>query len=150
MSEPGIETTAAKPQEDEVGGSRLACFSGALATCSLLLASASSSLLLASASSSLRIEELLVAGILLLASASGLFLNETEAMVLVRPQFVDGPLPIPVCAVSASASPMKNGPPILRRQQSGILLVFADGSLKPFFVGRRATIGVRGGGLYRL
>jgi hypothetical protein len=36
---------AAEPQEDELGCSRRACFSGALATCSLLLASASSSLL---------------------------------------------------------------------------------------------------------
>jgi hypothetical protein len=37
----------------------------------------------------LRVEELLAAGIHLLASASGLFLDETEAMVLVLPQIVD-------------------------------------------------------------
>ena len=67
----------AEPQEDELGGSRLAGFSGAFATCSVLLASASSSLLLVSASSSLLastsgvlVEKLLAAGILLLASAS--------------------------------------------------------------------------------
>jgi hypothetical protein len=172
-SKPGIEPTAAEPHEDELGGSRLACLSSVLATCSLLLASASSSLLLASASSSLLlasassllvgtsgmlieellaagslllasassllvgtsgllIDELLAAGSLLLASVSDLFLDETEAMVLVRPQFVDGSLPIPVRAVCACASPMKNGPPKWRqRQQSGSLLVFTDGSLKP-------------------
>ena len=71
-----------------MGGSRLASFSGALATCSLLLASTSSSLLLASASSSLlagmsssllvgtsglRVKKVFAAGILLLASVSGLF-----------------------------------------------------------------------------
>jgi len=182
--------TAAEPQEDELGGSRLAWFSGALAMCSLLLASASSSLLLASTSSSLlastsgllveellaagslllastssslllasasssllagmsslRVEELLAAGILLLVSTSGLFLGETEAMVLVRPQFVDGPLPIPVCAVCARASAKKNGPPEWRRRQhSGSLFVFADGSLKPIFFAMRSTKGVRGGG----
>ena len=123
-----------------MGGSRLASFSSALATCSLLLESASSSLLLANASSSLlagmsgllveellvagslllasasrslllagmsglHVEELLSAGILHLASTSGLFHDETEAMVLVRPQFVDGPLPIPVCAVGARRAP---------------------------------------------
>ena len=122
---------------------------------SLLLASASSSLLLASASSSLlagtsglRVKELLVAGILLLASASGLFLDKTEAMVLVRPQFVHVPLPIHVCAVRASASPMKNGPSTWpRRQQSGSLLVFADGSLMPIFDAKRSTKGVQGGGV---
>jgi hypothetical protein len=105
-----------------------------LAAGSLLLASASSSLLLASTSSSLlagtsglRVKELLAAGILLLASTSGLFLDETEAMVLFRPQFVDGPLPM-------------NGPPELRRRQpSSSLLVFADGSLKPSFVTKRST-----------
>jgi hypothetical protein len=97
--------------------------------------------------SGLRVEELLAAGILLLASASGLFLDETEAMVLVRPQFIDGPLPIPVCAVRAGASTKKNGPPEwCRRQQSGSLLVFADGSLKPIFFATRSTKGVRGGG----
>jgi hypothetical protein len=127
----------------------------ASASSSLLLASASSSLLLASASSSLlagtsslSVKELLAAGILLLASASGLFLDETEAMVLVRPQFVNGPLPIPVCAVRARVSAKKNGPPEWRRrQQSGSLLVFADGSLKPIFFATRSTKGVRGGGL---
>ena len=156
-----------------MGGSRLACLSGALATHSLLLASASSSLLLASASSSLLagtscllIEELLAAGSLLLASvssllagtsgllneellaagsllqarASGLVLDETEAIVLVRPQFVDGPLPILVRAFCASTSPMKNGPSTWpRRQQSDSLLVFADGLLMPFFVAKRST-----------
>ena len=123
--------------------------------CSLLLASASSSFLLVSASSSLLagtsgllVEELLVAGSLLLASVSGLFLDETEAMVLVRPQFVDGPLPIPVCAVRMRASAKKNGPPgWRRRQQSGSLLVFADGLLKPIIVANWSTKGVQGGGL---
>jgi hypothetical protein len=86
------------------------------------------------------IKELLAAGILLLASASGLFLDETEAMVLVLPQIVDGRLPIPVGVFRASASPKTNGPPRLRRrQQSSSLLVFADGSLKPTFVTKRST-----------
>jgi hypothetical protein len=88
---------------------------------SLLLASASSLLveeLLAAGhlagTSVLLVEELCAAGSLLLASAGSLFLD--EAMVLVRPQFVDGPLPIRVCAVRTSISPMKNGPPAWPRR----------------------------------
>jgi hypothetical protein len=127
-----------------------------LLTTSSLLAGASGLLVkeplttssLLSSASGLLVDELSAAGCLLLASASGLFLDETEAMVLVRPQFVDGPLPIPVCAVRARASAKKNGPPEWRRrQQSGSLLVFADGPLKPIFVANRATKGVRGGGV---
>ena len=223
---------AAEPQEDELGGSRLACFSGALATCRLLLASASGSLFLASASSSLlagtsgvlveelfvlveelsvagsrllssaisslllasasssllagtsglRVEELLAAGILLLSSASsclllasasssllagtsgllveelcaasilllasagGLFLD--EAMVFIRPHVVDGPLPILVRVLRASVTPMKNGPPAWPwQQQSGSLLVFADGALMPIIDAKGPTEGVQGGGL---
>ena len=129
---------------------------------SLLLASASSSLLPARASSLLvdellaaghlagtsvlLVEELCAASSLLLASAGGLFLD--EAMVFVRPQVVDGPLPILVRALRASVTPMKNGPPAWpRRQQSGSLLVFADGSLMPIFNAKRSTEGVQGGGL---
>jgi hypothetical protein len=134
-------TTAAEPQEDELGGSRLACFSGVLATCSLLLASASSSLLLASASSSLLaftsgllVEKFLTMGSLLalvggtlvkeLLTTSGLlsltsgFLVEKaftccrmEAMALVLPQFIERPLPILVGSFCASASPKTNWPP---------------------------------------
>ena len=78
---------------------------------------------------------LLVGGLPLASTSS----NE-EYLVLVRPQIVDGGLSIPVCMICASGSPMKNGPPAwLRRQQSGSLLVFADVSLKPFFVGRRSA-----------
>jgi hypothetical protein len=74
-----------------------------------------------------------------LSCASGLLVGISG--VLVRPQIIDGRLPIPVCAVRASASLMKKGAPVglLWWQQSGSLLVFADGSLKPFFVGRRST-----------
>jgi hypothetical protein len=103
------------------------CASGLLAG-SLLLASTSGVL----------VEEPLVVGSLVLAGASGLL--DEECLVLVPPQIVDGRLPIPVGAVRVSASPMKNGPPTwLRRQQSGSLLVFADGSLMPFFVTKRST-----------
>ena len=84
------------------------------------------------------VEELLAAGSLFLAGARGL-LNE-ECLVLVRPQILDGRLPIPVGAVRASTSPMKNRPSTSpRRQQSGSLLVFADGSLMPFFVAKWST-----------
>ena len=84
------------------------------------------------------VEEPLAAGSLFLAGASGL--------VLVPPQIVDGRLPFPVGAFRASASPKMNGPPKwLRRQQSGSLLVFADGSLMPFFVMKRLTNVGRGG-----
>ena len=73
-----------------------------------------------------------------LAGASDL-LNE-ECLLLVRPQIVDGHLPIHIGAFRASASPMKNGPfGCPRRQQSGSLLVSANGSLKPFFVAKRST-----------
>jgi hypothetical protein len=132
-----VEAATTEPQED--------CSCGLveklLAAGGLLLASASSIL---PGTSGLLIEELSAAGCLLLASASGLFLDETEAMVLVRPQFVDGPLPIPVRAFRVRASAKKNGPPEwLRRQQSGSLLVFADGSLMPIFIANRSTKGVR-------
>jgi hypothetical protein len=84
-SEPGIEPTAAEPQEDELGGSRLACLSGALAMCSLLLVSVSSSLLLASASSSFLLASmssslLLVSASSLLAGTSGLLIEELLAV----------------------------------------------------------------------
>jgi hypothetical protein len=153
---PDVETAAAKPQEDGLGSSRLACVSGALATCSLLLACVSSCLL--AGTSGLLVEELLAAGSLVLASASSLLLESAsssllagasglfldEAMVFVRPHVVDGPLPILVRALRESAPPMKNGPPVWpRRQQSGSLVVFAEGSLKPIFVTRWSTRGVR-------
>ncbi len=93
-------------------------------------------LLLASTSGVL-VEAPLAAGLLFLAGASGLL--DKECLILVRPQIIDGRLPIPVCAVRTSTSPMKNGPPIFRRQQSGCLLVFAESSLAPFVVGKRWT-----------
>ena len=103
----------------------------------LLLASAIS---LLSGTSGLPIEELSAAGCLLLASTSGPFLlDETEAMLLICPHFVDGPLPIPVRAVRVREWH--------QQQQSGTLLVFADGSLKPIFVANRSTKGVREGGI---
>ena len=109
VGEPDVEAATSEPQEDcscglvekllAAGGLLLvstssslllASASSSLLVGSLLLASASSSLFLASASSSLlvgmsglRVEELLAAGILLLASASSL-LNE-ECLVLVHP-----------------------------------------------------------------
>jgi hypothetical protein len=169
-SEPGEEASAAEPQEDDSGGRRLPCLSGASETSSLLVKEAlamcslpltfegsalvkktlscasgllAGSLLLASTSGVL-VEEPLVVGSLVLAGASGLL--DEECLVLITPQIDDGRLPIPVGAVSVSASPMKNGPPTwLRRQQSGSLLVFADGSLVPVFVTKRST-NVGGGG----
>ncbi len=157
-----------------MGGRHLPCLSDALATsrllvkvalatCSLPLTFEGSVLvkktlgcasgllaggLLLACTNSVRIKEPLAVGSLFLASASGSFLlDETEAMVLIRPHFVNGLLPIPVRVVRASASAKKNGPPQWRqRQQSGSLLVFADGSLMPIFIAKRSTKGVRGGG----
>jgi len=98
----------------------LSCASGLLAGGLLLLACTNSML----------VEEPLAVGSLFLAGASGL-LNE-ECLVLVRPHIVNSRLPIHVGAVRVSASPMKNGPSgCPRRQQSGSLLVFANGSLMP-------------------
>ena len=105
----------------------LSCVSGLLAG-GLLLASTSGVL----------VEEPLAVGSLVLAGASGLL--DEECLVLVPPQIVNGRLSIPVGAVHVSASPMKNGPPTWPwRQQSGSLLVFADGSLMPFFVTKWLT-----------
>ena len=105
---------------------------GALATCSRFLAGAIGLLVKKAVSCASG----LLAGGFPLASTSG---NE-ECLILVRPQIVDGRLPIPVGAVRVSASPMKNGPPTwLWRQQSGSLLVFADGSLMPSFVTKWST-----------
>ena len=164
-SEPGKEASAAEPQEDDSGGRRLPCLSGAserssllveeaLAMCSLpltfeggtlvknTLSCASGllagSLLLASTSGVLVEEPLVVGSLLVLAGASGLL--DEECLILVPPQIVESRLPIPVGAVRVSASPMKNGPPTwLRRQQSGSLLVFADGPLMPFFITKQST-----------
>jgi hypothetical protein len=169
-SKPGEEASAAEPQEDDSGGRRLPCLSGASETSSLLVKEAlamcslpltfeggalvkktlscasgllAGGLLLASTSGVL-VEEPLAVGSLVLAGASGLL--DEECLVLVPPQIVNHRLPIPVGAVRASASPMKNGPPTwLRRHQSGSLLVFADGSLMPFFVIKRLTNVGRGG-----
>ena len=166
-SEPGKEASAAEPKEDDSGGRRLPCLSDAsatsrllvkeaLATCSLPLTSfkgdafvkkmlscasglLAGGLLLLACTNSVLVEEPLAVCSLFLAGASGL-LNE-ECLVLVRPQIVDGRLPIHVGAVRASASPMKNGPfGCLRRQQFGSLSVFANGLLKPaFFIVKRST-----------
>ena len=162
-SKPGEEVLAAEPQEDDSSGRCVPCLSGAsaksppllkevLTTCSLPLTFGggalvkkmlscvsgllAGSLLLASTSGML-VKDPLAAGSLFLAGASGLL--DEECLVLVHPQIVDGRLSIPVCAVRTSASPMKNGPPTFQRQQSGSLLVFADGPLMPFFVGKWST-----------
>ena len=116
-------------------GRRLPCLSGAsatssllveeaLATCSLHLTFVSGALvkkmlssamgllvggLLLASNSSMLVKEPLAAGSLFLAGASGLL--DEECLILIRPQIVNDHLPIPVCAVRASASPMKNGPP---------------------------------------
>ncbi len=107
----------------------LSCASGPLA----------GSLLLLACTNRVLVEEPLAVGSLFLAGASGL-LNE-ECLVLIRPQIVNGRLPIHEGAVRASASLMKNGPSgCPRRQQSGSLLVFANGSLMPaFFIAKRLT-----------
>jgi len=156
-SELGEEALAAEPQIDDSGGCCLPCLSGVsamsrllikkmLVTCSLPLTfeggalvkktlSCASGLLagslLLACTSGMLVEEPLVAGSLFLADASGLL--DEECLVLVRPQIVDGRLPIHVGAVRASASPMKNGPSKCPQwQQSGSLLVFENGSLMPF------------------
>ena len=165
-SKPGKEASAAEPQEDDSGGCHLPCLSDfsamsrllvkeALATCSLpltfegrvlvkkMLSCASGllagGLLLLACTNSMLVQEPLVMGSLFLVGASGL-LNK-ECFVLARPQIVDGCLPIHVDAVHTSVSPMKNGlSGCPRRQQSGSLLVFANGSLMPaFFIAKRST-----------
>ncbi len=94
--------------------------------------------LLLASTSGVFVKEPLAAGSLFLAGASSLL--DKECLVLIPPQIVNDRLPTPVGAVRASASPMKNGPPTwLRRQQFGSLLVFADGSLMPSFVTKRST-----------
>jgi len=162
----GKEASATEPQEDDSGGRRLPCLSDASATSRLLVKEAlvtcsppltfeggtlvvkktlscASGLptgghLLLACKNSVLVEEPLVVGNLFLAGASGLL--DEECLVLVRPQIADGRLPIHVGAVRASASPMKNGPSgCPRRQQSGSLLVFANGSLMPFLVAKRST-----------
>ena len=73
-------------------------------------------------------------------AAGSLFLVGASGLVLVPAQIVDGCRPFPVGAFRASASPTKNGPSgCPRRQQTGSLLVFAKGSLKPCFVVKRST-----------
>ncbi len=142
-SEPGEEASAAEPQEDDSSGCRLPCLSGASATSSLLVKEA---LALVTCSLPILVKKTDVGALVkkTLSCASGLLAGMSG--VLVRPQIVDGRLPIPVCAVRASASLVKKGAPVglLWWQQSGSLLVFADGSLKPFFVGRRSTNVCRG------
>jgi hypothetical protein len=159
VSEPGKEASTVEPQEDDSGGRRLPCLSDAsamsrllvkeaLAMCSLPLTSFEGGtlvkktlvggLLLLACTNSVLFEEPLAVGSLFLAGASGL-LNE-ECLILVRPQIVDGP-----------SNPCRHG---LRErelhedwafgcprgQQSGSLLVFANGSLMPaFFVAKRPT-----------
>ena len=94
--------------------------------------------LLLACTSGVLVKEPMAAGSLFLAGVSGL-LNK-ECLVLVRPQIVDGRLPIPVGAFHLSASPMNNGPSKWpRRQQSGSLLVFTDGLLMPFFIAKWST-----------
>ena len=91
----------AEPQEDDSGGHRLPCLSGASETISLLVKEA-----LAMCGLPLTFE----GGALVkktLSCASGLLAGMSG--VLVRPQIVDGRLPNPVCAVCASASLMKKG-----------------------------------------
>ena len=85
-------------------------------------------------------EELLAAGSLLVACVSGVLLK--YRLVLVLPQYINGPLPNPVGMVCASASTMKNGPSTWpRRQHFGSLLVFVNGSLMPaFFVMGRGVV----------
>ncbi len=166
-SEPGKDASATEPQEDDSGSRRLPCLSDpsamsrlfvkeVLVACSLPLMSfeggallkktlscasglLAGGLLLLACTNSVLVEEPLAVGSLFLASASSL-LNE-ECLVLVRPQIVNGRLPIHVGAVRASASPMKNGPSgYPRRQQSGSLLVFVLGLLMPaFFIAKRST-----------
>ncbi len=63
-----------------------------------------------------------------------------EAVALVLPQFVDRPLPILVGTFHEGTSPKKNGTPRwVWRQYSSSLLVFAKGSLMPFFVMKGTT-----------
>jgi hypothetical protein len=136
-SEPGKEASAAEPQEDDSSGCCLPCLSGASATSSLLVKEA-----LVTCSLPILVKKTDVGALVkkALSCASGLLAGMSG--VLVRPrQIVNGRLPIPVCAVRTSASLMKKGAPVglLWWQQSGSLSVFADGSLKPFFVGRRST-----------
>ena len=91
-SEPDKEASAAEPQEDDSGGRRLPCLSGASETSSLLVkeALAMCSLPLTFKGGALVKKTLscasgLLAGGLLLASMSGVLFEEPLAVVLVRP-----------------------------------------------------------------
>ncbi len=140
-SKPGEEASAAEPQEDDSSSRRLPCLSGASAMSSLLVKEA-----LVTCSLPILVTKTDVGALVkkTLSCASGLLAGMSG--VLIRPQIVDGRLPIPVCAVRASTSLMKKGAPVglLWWQQFGSLLVFVDGLLKPFFVGRRSTNVCRG------
>ncbi len=135
-SKPGKEALAAEPQEDDLSSRCLPCLSGVSATSSLLVKEA-----LVTCSLPILVKKTDVGALMkkTLSCASGLLAGISG--VLVRPQIIDGRLLIPVCAVRASASIMKKGALVglLWWQQAGSLSVFADGSLKPFFVGRRST-----------
>jgi hypothetical protein len=122
---PDVEAAAAKPQEDSLGCRHLTCKSSAfghkatssllvekaLTTCSLLVKKPlTTDGLLAFVGGTLIKESLAAIGLRALMSG---FLIEMalagcrlEAMVLVLPQVVDCPLPIPVGVFRAGASPM--------------------------------------------
>jgi hypothetical protein len=103
-SEPGKEASAAEPQEDDSSGQRLLCLSGASATSNLLVKEA-----LVTCSLPILVKKTDVGTLVkkTLSCARGLLVGMSG--VLVRPQIVDGRLPIPVCAVCASASLMRYG-----------------------------------------
>jgi hypothetical protein len=145
-SEPGMEASTAKPQEDDLGCHHLSCLGSALATSGLLVEDAlvTHSLLafvgslvvkkaLSGASSLLACDLLAFMGSMLVKKA--LAGCPLEVVALVLPQFVDRPLPILVGAFCAGASPKKNRPPRrFWRQQAGGLLVFAKCLLEPFLI----------------
>jgi hypothetical protein len=120
-SKPGVETSTAKPQDDDLGCCCLSCMGSALTTSGFLVedALAMHSLLVfvgslffkkvLSGASSLLVGGFLafVGGTLVKKALAGCRL---EALALLLSQFVDRPLPILVGAFHAGASPKMNGP----------------------------------------
>jgi hypothetical protein len=150
-SEPGMEASTAKPQEDDLGCRHLLCLGSALATSRLLVEDVLATHSLLAFEGSLFVKKALSGVSSLLAGGLLAYVGSTlikkalagchlEAVALVLPQFVDRLLPILVGAFRASASPKKNGPPRqFWRQQAGGLLVFVKCSLEPFLVVKGMT-----------
>jgi hypothetical protein len=121
-SEPGMEASTAKPQQDDSGCRHLSCLGSKLATSGLFVEDALATHSLLAFKGSSFVKKALSGASSLLAGSLLAFMGSTlvkkalagcrlEAVALVLPQFVDCLLPILVGAFRAGTSPKKNGPP---------------------------------------